>query len=188
MKKALIVYGTRYGAAAATSDTIGEVLRKQGADVSVVDLNKDKVRDISGYDLIVVGSGIKINKWVGAAEKFLKKFRNELAGKKVALFVCSGSTHPLDDKEEKSVVIERARTTYLKEKAAAYDLRPVALGLFGGVYDFNKMSWFFRKVMGEVKTQLEQAGVKQTQPGVYDTRDMNAIRGWAKELVRHIRF
>jgi menaquinone-dependent protoporphyrinogen IX oxidase len=174
MNKALIVYATRYGAAAATSETIAEVLGKQGVNVRVVDLKKDKVRDISGYDL------------VGAAKRFLKKFLNELAKTKVALFVCCGSAYPMDDEEEKSVVIERARTTYLKEKAAQYNLQPVAMGLFGGIYDFNKMSWFFKKVLGEVKQQLEAAGVTQTKPGVYDTRDLKAVRDWAKELVRRV--
>jgi menaquinone-dependent protoporphyrinogen IX oxidase len=183
MSKALIVYGTRYGAAAATSDTIAEVLRKQGVDVRVVDLKKEKVREISGYDLIIVGSGIKMNMWTGAAQRFLKKFKNELAKTKVALFVCCGSTHPPDDEEEKSAVIERARSKYLKEKAAQYNLRPVAMGLFGGIYDFNKMSWFFKKVMGEMKQQMEAAGVKQTKPGVYDERDVKAIQEWAKKLL-----
>jgi menaquinone-dependent protoporphyrinogen IX oxidase len=183
MSKALIVYGTRYGAAAATSETIAEVLKKQGADVRVVDLKKEKVREISGYDLVIVGSGIKMNMWTGAAQKFLKKFKKELAKTRVALFVCCGSTHPADDEEEKSVVIERARIKYLKEKAAQYNLQPAAMGLFGGIYDFNKMSWFFKKVMGEVKQQLEAAGVKQTKPGIYDTRDVKSIRDWAKKLV-----
>jgi menaquinone-dependent protoporphyrinogen oxidase len=186
MSKVLIVYGTRYGAAAETSEIIAQVLRQAGADVKVINLKTEKVRDITGYDLVIVGSGIRINKWAGAAEKFLTKFQKELTKTKTALFVCCGSTHPLDDEEEKSVVIERARTKYLKEKAAEYNLQPVALGLFGGVYDFNRMSWFFRKVMGEVKAQLEEAGVKQTKPGVYDTRDIKAIRGWARELAQHV--
>ena len=186
MGKALIVYGTRYGAAGSTAETVAEVLRQGGAEVKVADLKKEKVRDISDYDLIVVGSGIRINKWVAAAEKFLNKFRKELTEKKVALFVCCGSACPLDEQEDKSAVIERAKTNYLTEKAAAYNLRPVELGLFGGVYDFNNMSWFFRKVMGEVKTQLEAAGIKQTKPGVYDARDVDAIRAWSRSLARHI--
>jgi len=187
MNKALIVYGTRYGATAGTSETTAEVLRQEGVDVKVVNLKKEKVRDISGYDLVIVGSGIQINRWTKPSEKFLKKYQKELIKNKVALFVCCGSTHPLDDQEEKATVIEKARTKYLEEKAAKYMLRPVALGLFGGVYDFNNMSWFFKKAMEAVKTQLEEAGVKQTKPGVYDTRDLNAIRNWAHELARRVR-
>ena len=186
MTKALIVYGTRYGATASTSEEIAEILRKEGFDVRVVNAKEDKVKDITEYDLVIVGSGIKIGKWTKEPEKFLKKYQNELTKKKVALFVCCGSTQPLDEEEEKSKSIEDARTKYLEEKAAKYNLQPVALGLFGGVYDFNKMSWFFRKTMSAVKPKLEEAGFKETKPGLYETRDLNAIRGWAKELAQKI--
>ena len=186
MTKALIVYGTRYGATASTSEEIAEVLRQEGFDVKVVDLKKDKVKDITEYELVIVGSGIQINRWTKEPDKFLKKFKKELAKKKAALFVCCGSTEPLDDKTEKAKSIEKARTKYLEEKAAKYDLQPVALGLFGGVYNFNKVPWLFGKFMESIKPQLEEAGVPQTEPGLYDTRDINAIRIWAKEVAQMV--
>jgi len=184
----LIVYGTRYGATASTSEDIAEVLQQEGLDVRVVNAKKDKIKDISGYDLFIVGSGIQIGKWTKEPEKFLKKYQKELNKNKVALFVCCGSTQPLDEKDEKSKSIENAKTKYLEEKAAQYNLQPVALGLFGGVYNFNKMSWFFRKTMSGLKSKLEEAGFKETKPGVYDTRDVNCITSWAKELVQNIQF
>ena len=186
LKKALIVYGTRYGATASTSEDIAEVLQQEGLDVRVVNAKKDKVQDITEYELVIVGSGIQIGKWTKEPEKFLKKYQKELAKNKVALFVCCGSTEPLDEKEEKSKSIENARTKYLEEKAAQYNLQPVALGLFGGVYNFNKMSWFFRKTMSGLKPKLEEAGFKETESGLYDTRNINTIRNWAKELVQKV--
>ena len=183
MNKALVVYGTRYGATASTSEAIAETLSKEGFEVKVVNLKKDKVKDITEYEVVVVGSGIQMNKWTGEPEKFLKKFEKELARKKIALFVCCGSTQPLGE-EEKNDAIERARTKYLEEKAAKYNLHPIALGLFGGVYNFNKMSWLLRKTMSALKPQLEEAGVKETQRGVYDMRDLDAIRKWAKEVAQ----
>ena len=62
MTKALIVYGTRYGATASTSEDIAEVLRQEGLDVNVVNLKDDKVKDITNYGLVIVGSGIQIHK------------------------------------------------------------------------------------------------------------------------------
>ena len=186
MTKALIVYGTRYGAAASTSEDIAETLRKEGFDVKVVNLKKDKVKDITEYELVIVGSGIQINRWTKEPEKFLKKFQKELAKKKVALFVCCGSTEPLDDKIDKATSIENARKKYLEEKAAKYNLQPISLGLFGGVYNYNKVPWLFGKFMEAIKPQLEAAGVPQTEPGLYDTRDLNAIRSWAKELAQRV--
>ena len=184
MTKALIVYGTRYGAAASTSETIAETLRQEGFDVKVVNTKEDKVKDITEYELVIVGSGIQIAKWTKEPEKFLKKFQKELANKKVAIFVCCGAAHPLSEEEEKTKEIEDARTKYLEGKAAKYNLQPVALGLFGGIYDFNNMPWWSKKFMGSLKPKLEEAGVKQTKPGVYDTRDLNTIRSWAKEVAQ----
>jgi len=186
MTKALVVYGTRYGATEMTAKEIADVFRREGLDVEVVNLKDEKVRDIGDYELVVVGSGIKINRWTKEPEKFLKKYQKELAKKRVALFVCCGSAEPIDEKEDKAASIERARTKYLEEKAAKYDLQPVALGLFGGVYNFNTMGWFFRRSMSAVKPQLEAAGFKETEPGLYDTRDLDAIRGWAKELAQKV--
>ena len=183
MTKALIVYGTRYGATKMTSEEIAEVFRQEGLDVDVVNLKEDKVEGISDYELVVVGSGIKINKWTKEPEKFLKKYQKELAKKKTAIFVCCGSTHPLDN-EDKEAMIETAKRKYLEAKAVQYNLKPTALGLFGGVYDFDSMSWFLRKTMSGLKPKLEEAGIKQTKPGLYDTRDINAIRNWAKEVAQ----
>jgi menaquinone-dependent protoporphyrinogen IX oxidase len=187
MVKALIVYGTRYGATEMTSEEIAKVFRQEGLDVEVANLKKDKVKDINDYALVTVGSGIQIHRWTKEPEKFLKKFRKELSKKKVALFVCCGSTMPLDDKVDKAESIEKARTKYLEEKAAKYDLQPIAMGLFGGVYNYNNVSWLFGKFMQAVKPQLEAAGVPQTEPGLYDTRDLNAICDWAKEVAEMVK-
>lgn len=56
------------------------------------------------------------------------------------------------------------------------------MGFFSGVYNFNEVSWLFRKFMESVKPQLEAAGYAEKKPGLYDTRDLKAIRSWAKEL------
>jgi len=186
MTKALIVYGTRYGATASTSEEIADVLRKEGFDVRVVNAKEEKVRDIAEYELVIVGSGIQINRWTKEPEKFLKKFQKELARKRVALFVCCGSAQPLTEEEEKSEAIGRARRKYLEEKAGKYDLQPVALGLFGGVWDYNKMPWWSKKAMEAERPKIEAAGFKETKPGIYDTRDWNTIRSWAKELAQKV--
>lgn len=181
MSKALIVYGTRYGAAASTSEEIAKTLRQEDIEVRVVNAKEERVKDISEYDLVIVGSGIQIRRWTGEPEKFLKDFRKELASKKVALFVCCGSARAL--KEDKPDVVEKARREFLEEKAAKYGLQPVALGFFGGVYNFNKVPWWAKKAMQAERLKIE-AAYKETQPGVYDTRDMDAIHTWAQDLAK----
>lgn len=183
MSKALIIYGTRSGTTANTAQKIGETLQKEGLTIKVVDAKKEKVKDISEYDLIVVGSGIQIGKWVGEPDDFLKKHQKELAAKKLALFVCCGSAKPLSEGEKKAQEMATGKQKYLDEKAAQYNLKPVAMGYFGACYDFNKMSWLFRKTLSSMKPQLE-AACKPTQEGVYDLRNLDEIRAWAKDLVK----
>lgn len=113
---ALIVFGTRYGATASTSEEIARVLREEGFDVRVMNAKKEKLNDISGYELIIVGSGMKINRWTKEPEQFLNKFKNELSTKKVAIFVSSGIQTILEH-EENTEAIEKAQRTYLEEKA-----------------------------------------------------------------------
>jgi menaquinone-dependent protoporphyrinogen oxidase len=184
MTKALIVYGTRYGAAASTSEEIAKILRNEGIEVQVVNAKEEKIKDITGYDLVIVGSGIQISRWTSEPEKFLKNFQKDLAKKKIALFVCCGSASQALN-EEKPETIEKARRKYLEEKAAQYNLQPVALGFFGGVYNYNKEPWWAKKAMEADRPKIA-AAYKETQPGVYDTRDWNAIRSWAKELAQKV--
>ncbi|XHH09123.1 MAG: flavodoxin domain-containing protein [Candidatus Bathyarchaeia archaeon] len=178
MSRALVVYGTRYGAAASTSEEIAKVFRQEGIETQIVDARKEKVKDINGFDLIVVGSGIQINRWTSQPEDFIKKHIKEFAGKKLALFVCCGSASSLTGAEA-----EKMKDKYLTEKAVKYGLEPVALGFFGGVYNFNKVPWWAKRALDAERPKVE-AAAKQVEHGVYDTRDWNAIRIWAKELTK----
>jgi menaquinone-dependent protoporphyrinogen IX oxidase len=185
-KKVLIVYGTRYGATQGTSEEIAKVLRDEGLDVIVVNAKNEKVKDISGYDLIIVGNGMQMARWTGAAESFLNKFQKELANKKVAIFVSSGA-QALIEYQKKTEEIEKARKQYLEDKAAKYNLHPISMVIFGGVWDYNKMFILFRKTLASFKPIIEAAGYKETKSGLYDTRNWDAIRTWARELAAKIK-
>lgn len=186
MTKALIVFGTRYGTTANTSDVIADTLRQVGFEVKIVDVKKDKVRSISEFDLVIVGSGIQMGKWTREPEEFLKKYQNDLSTKKVALFVSCGSANPLSEGEQKNKEMNDAKKKYLEDKSVEYNVKPIALGFFGGCYEFNKMSWFFKKTLSSIKPKLEGAGYKESKAGVYDLRDLDAIRGWAREVAKMV--
>ena len=117
--KTLIVYGTRYGATAGTSEEIARVLREEGFEVRIVNSKEEKVDDISEYELIVVGSGMKIDRWTKEPEKFLRKFKTELTKKKVAVFVSSG-IQAIYQYEGNTEAMERGRKKYLEEKAEKF--------------------------------------------------------------------
>ena len=186
MSKTLIVYGTRYGTTANTSEVIADALRQEGFEVKIVDAKKEKVQNISEFNLIIVGSGIQMGKWTSEPEDFLKKHQKELSTKKLALFVSCGGANPLSEGGQKNKELDDAKRKYLEEKSAEYKVNPVALGFFGGCYDFNKMSWFFRKTLSSIKPKLEGAGYKESKAGVYDLRDLDAIRDWTNEVAKMV--
>lgn len=183
--KALIAYGTRYGATTGTSEEIAKILREEGFDAKVVNLKEEKVKGVSEYDLIIVGGGMGNCRWASEAEDFLKNFRKEFEGKKLALFV--STMKPLFEREGKMEDVAKTRKIALEDKVAKYSLKPIASALFGGVIDYNKMGFIARKGMEFFKPQLEKGGFKKVAEGVYDLRNWDEIRNWAKELAKKAR-
>jgi menaquinone-dependent protoporphyrinogen oxidase len=183
MTKALIVYGTRYGATANTSEVIADTLKQVGYEVKIIDAKKEKVQSISEFDLIIVGSGIQMGKWTSEPEEFIKKHQKELTTKKIGLFVSCGGANPLSDGEKRTQEYNNGKQKYLEDKVTELNLKPIALGYFGGCYNFGKMSWFFKKTLSSIKPKLESAGYRESSNG-YDLRDLNEIRNWAKELAK----
>jgi len=186
MNKALIVYGSNYGATAGTSQEIAAVMRKEGLDVHVVDAKKEKISGLSEYDLVLVGSGIEIGKWHKEIEAFLKNFQKDLVSKKLALFVsCGASSIALNDGKPEEMA--KNKEAYLDKEAAKFGLTPVAYGFFGGIYDYNKMSLFVKLILRRSITPKLKSAFKESPPGVYDTRNMDEVKNWATELVKNIR-
>jgi menaquinone-dependent protoporphyrinogen oxidase len=184
-KKVLIVYGTRYGATESTSAEIAKVLQGEGLEVTEVNAKNEKIKDVSPYDLVIIGSGMQMGKWVGEPENFLNQFQKELANKKMAIFV-SSAAQGLLEYEKKTEEVKNNQKQYLEDKAAKYNLHPVSMVIFGGVWDFNKMNFLFRRTLASFKPRIEAAGFKEIKPGFYDTRDWNVIRRWAGELAAQI--
>jgi menaquinone-dependent protoporphyrinogen oxidase len=180
---ALIVYGTRYGATKDTSDEIARILRNENFDVKILNAKEEKVKDISKYELVVVGSGMSMGNWTSEAEEFLKKFQRDFENKKLALFI--SSLKPIEEKQGKTDLVARIRKIGLEDKITKYNLKPIATGIFGGIINYNMMGFFIRKGM-EVgyKSQLQKHGFKEVESGVYDLRDWAEINNWAKDLAK----
>jgi len=183
--KTLIVYRTRYGATKSTSIEIANILRDEGFAVRVVNAKEEKINNISDYELIIVGSGMKINRWTKEPENFLKKFKKELQKKKVVIFV-SSAIKAIYEHEGNTEELEKAQRKYLVEKAEKHSLNPIDMTMFGGVLNYEKMGFLTRKTVGQLWRKYEEMGIEK-KDGVYDTRDWDAIRKWTKELVKKVR-
>jgi menaquinone-dependent protoporphyrinogen oxidase len=183
--KILIAYGTRYGATTSTAEEIAKVLQGEGFEVTVVNLKEEKVKDISKFELVIIGSGMKMEMWTSKAKAFLNKFSGELMKRKVGIFVSSGARALMEYKGEHDE-INRITKKYLEDKASKYDLNPISMTMFGGIWDYNQMGKIYRKFLEAEKENFIPAGIKETEPGVYDSRNWDEIRNWAKELARMI--
>jgi len=181
--KAIIVFGTRYGATKDTAEEIAKILQAENFDVKVVNIKEEKVKDISEYKLVVVGSGVACGKWVNEAEDFLKKFRKDFDNKKLALFV--SSVEPIYKREGNNDEVTKMHKIDLEDRVSKYGLKPISMGFFGGIIDFNRMGFLTRKGMeAAFKSPLQKNGFKETEPGAYDLHDWDEIRIWAKELAK----
>ena len=112
--RVLIVYGTRYGATKGTSEEIAKVFREENLDVRLVNAKEEKVKDITEYGLVVVGSGMAMGNWVSEAEDFIKKFQKDLENKKLALFI--SSLRPVEERAGKTDLVARIQKIGLEDK------------------------------------------------------------------------
>ena len=173
---ALVVFGTRYGSTAKIAEEIGAVLGDEGFKVRVVNAAKDTISDISEFDVVIVGSGIKMGKWTKETLNFLKKFEADLSQKKVALFVSCGYSREPDK-------VDEARENFLIKVADRYpSIKPVSLSLFGGVFSFDKYGFAERLVFRGIKKELEKQGIETKKP--YDFRDWETIREWTRSVIQ----
>jgi menaquinone-dependent protoporphyrinogen oxidase len=180
MKKTLVVYGTRWGTAAEIAEEIARVIKEEGIDVDLVDAKRIKHYDVSPYDLVVVGSGIKMGKWTKKSLNFLKDNKSALKDKKVALFVSCGAAN-----EEKSVA--EGWEKYLKDVAAEYlEGNPVDMGLYGSVYDPEANHGLLYKLTSRfMKKELEEKGLDPNKR--HDYRDWDKIKSWARGLANSLK-
>ena len=171
----LVAFGTKYGSTVKVADAIASEMRNAGHEVDLVDLRERVPSDIGRYDMVVVGSPVFIGKWTKPAQEFLHRNGKALTEKRVAMFVCCSDVLF----EEKATA---ARKMYLDDVAASHDLRPAAMGMFGGEVDFTKYGMFTKFLLSKVgaKDAMEGMGVETSRP--YDFRDWDGIRKWAREL------
>ena len=152
--KTLILYATKYGAAAEIARRIADKL----GDADTHDL-KNPVPDIAEYDCIIIGSSI----YAGAFRKEVKGFfaqnERELLQKKLGVFA-SGMSKGDGDKVFAENIPDKIKQTV---KATA---------LLGGIFDPTKANFMERFIMKIVTKQS----------GHVERIDDNKIENFVKEM------
>jgi len=176
--KALVIYGTRWGGTVGIAERIGKVLTNEDCIVNIADAKKNP-KALSYYDLFIIGSGIRADKWTKETINFLQENAEILRSKKVALFVSCQMVERQDQAREK------AKTQYLENVAEQYGLKPVSLGYFGGFLDFRKSHGLIVDIMIRVnRNRLRKNGLDIAK--IHDTRDWNEIETWTHEVAKMV--
>ena len=174
--KALVVYGTRYGTAFEIAVEISKVLKKGNFEVELVNAKGNEEYDISPYNLVVVGSGIKMGKWTKESQKFLKNNEDMLSTRKVALFVSCGAAN---DKKTIAEGQEKYLDMFAKKNLKN---KPIATGLFGSIYDPNANHGLLYKMVNiSIKKEVKKQGKNPNKR--YDYRNWEEIRLWTEKII-----
>lgn len=157
----LVGYATSYGSTQEVAEAISATLRESGLPVEIKPLRE--VRTLAGYGAVVMGAPLIMFHWHKDALSFLSRHRKALTERPVAVFAL-GPTHDPHDEQE----WQDSRAQLNKELAKYPWFNPVALEMFGGKYDPEKLRFPLKMMAGK-------------EPAI-DLRDWTAIRAWASNL------
>jgi menaquinone-dependent protoporphyrinogen oxidase len=157
----LVAYATRAGSTTGVAEAIGQTLREAGAQVDVLPVTE--VRDLAGYDGLVLGSAVRVGKPLPELLHFADRYTWALNDLPVAYFVVC-ATMMENTPEHREVVLG-----YLTPLRRIRE--PVSIGLFAGAYDPKSVNLLLRWL----------ARAMHAPEG--DWRSWAEIRDWARALV-----
>ena len=157
--RVLVAYASKYGATAEIAEKIGEVLRQAGLQADV--LPADRVKDLTPYKAVVLGSAVYIGQWRKPAATFLKANEKALAEKPAWLF----SSGPAGEGDPAALLQGWRFPKGLQPIADRIHPRDIAV--FGGAVDAKKLN------------PIEKWMLKNVKAPSGDFRDWDAISAWA---------
>lgn len=158
-QRILVAYASGAGSTAEVANAIGDVI--QAANVKVDILPAREVTDVHEYQAVVLGSSIRLGRWLPDAVQFLERMAEQLSTMPMAYFTTCLAM--VDDTAES----RRTVLAYMEPiRQLAPEITPVGIGLFAGSFDPT-----YRQVM---------PGGEHGPHGDY--RNWEAIRAWAAEI------
>jgi len=181
--RVLIAYGSRWGSTEEIAKRLAEFLREEGVEADLLDVKKSKGwPSLEAYDGVMVGSGVKISKWMREPLAFLRRKRDELRGRRLAVFVSCMSV---------LVEPEDARRDLLEKVAGEAGVEAEMMGAFGPVMDVgpgSRMGFLDKKIAQSVMLGLSKdQGMELDAKGRNDLRDWDRIRDFAHGFAESLR-
>ncbi len=158
--RVLVAWGTKLGGTEGIARIIGEVLEREGFDVSLA--RASDVRDPSAYDAAIVGGALYANRWHRDARRLVA--RNVAALRRVPVWLFSSG--PLDDSADRETLPPPTQVAVLMERIGAR-----GHATFGGRLPADARGF-------------PAAAMAKTMSG--DFRNPDRIRAWARELARDL--
>ncbi len=152
----LIVIASRHRGTAGIGDEIAEVMRGAGIPADVVDAAASP--DPTGYDAVVIGSGVYFGRWLPAARRYLKTYGAAL----LAVPVWTFSSGPVDR--------PHAVSTAPPTPDFLLGVSPIEHVTFGGRIEPGSLNRFESVVAALVRA------------GAVDYRDRAQVTRWATKI------
>ena len=108
-----VAAASKYGATAEIAAAIAEVLDKHGLEATV--LSPEQVKEVDGYDAVVVGSAVYAGHWLKPARELIEGHAGALAGRPVWLFSSGPVGDPPKPEEDPVDVADLLATTGARE-------------------------------------------------------------------------
>ncbi len=149
---------SRHGCAEKASKLLAEKLE---GEIAVVNLKKEKKPDISTCESIIIGGSIHAGQIQDGIRKFCQKNMDQLLRMKVGLYLCCMEQGETAWKQFNDAYPEKLRK------------HAIALGLFGGEFNFERMSFFEQKIVEKVANVSESKSMM----------DLDAIEKFADKFI-----
>jgi menaquinone-dependent protoporphyrinogen oxidase len=161
-KKILVAYASKYGATAEIAEKIGDGIGQAGFPVEIVPAHR--VRDLTPYQAVILGSAVYMGFWRKEAVQFLKTHEPALAERAVWLF-SSGPTGKGDP-----VQLTNGWRFPTGQQPIVDRIKPRDITVFHGYVNVNKLNFFEKWILNNVKAASG------------DFRDWDAIASWAGSI------
>ncbi len=173
--RVLVAYATRHGSTAGIAEHIAAALTEHGLQAEA--RRVEEVRNVGGYDAVVLGGAASMFHWLKPAVAFAKKHSRALAGRPVWLF-SSGPLGTESVDKDGNDVLTTSRPAEFDELTRL--LRPRGEQVFFGAYDPKEPP----VGLGERFVRHMPAARDALPSG--DFRDRPAIEAWAEGIASQI--